>query len=405
MNETANTNEPATMSSGASSVEETEDGGRRIEADEWRERMVSAVAAAMERKVPPRELRVLWQVLEWSFGLGRETTMPFTVRDLAVRTGMTPAGSSRALNGLKEKHVIRKNADGGWQFTSESKFHPWMVPWRVDDEEERLAARRVDVAQGAASGGQSSVTSGQPGNGGTKNGDEKSKIGNWKARATQNKEQQTKDTMNMKDENADNHGMHETHGSGGGDGVFLPTDVANLAKPAPDAPLKSSPPSHKTLFNTINLLKREPVASLATTPEANPIDGNGTEAGMEKGSPIPEDPHSIDEETLIRRLKELLGQETMKKDGARLRLFIRGSVAAADCEDTAVAMRKAINETEAAVREGRIKKSVFGYLFTQAFYWAGQMGWRFDAATKTWVKGKQFNNWKRQKALLKSVAE
>lgn len=401
MSETVNANEPAPTNSGASPLTGT--GGVNRETYErlrWLERQMAAARAVMERKVPPRELRVLWQVLEWSFGLGRETTRPFIVCDMAARTGMTTAGACRALNGLKEKRIIRKNADGSRQFTPESKFHQWMVPWRVDDEGEKLAAARVDTAQGVSIRSlrpeirdRKSTVGGQP-EGGTKNEDEKSKMGNWKAAKKQNGEQPMKGETNMKEQNADDHGTHETHGNGGkgGDGVFLPPDITNSANSAPDVPLKSSLPSPKTPFNTIyNSLKGESVASLATTPEASSIDGNGTEAGMEKGSPIPEDPMDASEDTLMRRLMGLLGKETMKKDGARLRLFIRGSLEAADCEDTAVAIRKAINETEAALREGRIKKSVFGYLFSQSFYWAGQMGWKFDAEIKRWVKCAPFN--------------
>ncbi|MFZ2642099.1 MAG: helix-turn-helix domain-containing protein [Verrucomicrobiia bacterium] len=364
---------------------------------------MAAVGAVMERRVTPRELRVLWQVLEWSFGLEREATQPFTVRDLAARTGMTPAGASRALNGLKVKHILRKNADGSWQFAPESSFHIWLVPWRVDDEEKRLAARRVDEAQGVEFRDQRPEVGGQ--SGAEENGDQKSEIGDQKTAGTQNENHQTKDTMNMKDENASNQEMHESHGGGSGDGVFLPTDVTNSVKSVSDAPLKSSPPSAMTPFNTIhNLLKGEPVVSLATQPEAERIEGNGTEAGMEKGSPIPEDPSAFDEKTLIRRLEGLLDKETMKKKGGRLRMFVRGSLDAGDCVDTAVAMRDAINEAEAAQREGRIKKSVFGYLWTKAFEFAALKGWRFDAATKSWVKGKPFNSWKLRKALLKSLA-
>lgn len=108
----------------------------------------------------------------------------------------------------------------------------------------------------------------------------------------------------------------------------------------------------------------------------------------------------------MRRLVGLLGKdgpEGMNKKGGFCRLFIRGSLDADNSPDTAVAMRNAINEAEAAVREGRIKKSVFGYLWTKAFEFAALKGWRFDAATKAWVKGKPFNLWKRRKALLKSA--
>lgn len=414
MSETDNTGALTPTNIGASSVEKMKDGGPRTEdggrvnretpaSQRWLERQMAAARAVMERRVPLRELRVLWQVLEWSFGLEREATQPFTVRDLAARTGMTPAGASRALNGLKVKHILRKNADGSWQFAPESSFHIWLVPWRVDDEEKRLAARQVDEAQGVEFKDQRPEVGGQ--SGAEENGDQKSEIGDQKTAGTQNEEQQTKDTMNMKDKNANNQEMHEPHGGGSGDGVFLPTDVANSAREVSGDPLKSSPPSTMTPFNTIhNVLKGEPVVSSATQSESAQVEGNGRKAGMEKGSPIPEDPSAFDEETLIRRLLVLLGKETMKKEGGRLRMFVRGSLEAGDCVDTAVAMRDAINETEAAQREGRIKKSVFGYLWTKAFEFAALKGWRFDAATKTWAKGRPFNSWKLRKALLKSLA-
>jgi DNA-binding transcriptional ArsR family regulator len=402
MSEAVNPSEPVPMNSeapplaGIGGVNHETHGTH--ERAEWRERAAAAMAALMERKVTPRELRVLWQVLEWSFGLQREATRPFTGRDMVARTGLTPPGVSRALKGLKEKHIIRKSADGGWQFTPESKFRVWLVPWRVD-EEKRMATRRVDEAQGVEIRDQRPEVRGQPENGGTGDENQEPEIGDWKTAKKQNGEQPTKRGTNMKEQDADDHGTHETHGaqgSNGDDGVFLPPDVANLTTPATDAPLKSFPPSSKTPFNTIhNLLKgEEPVVSLATELEAKPVEGNGTEAGMEMGSVIPEDPMDASEDTLMRRLMGLLGEETMKKKGGSLRLFIRGSVEAADCPDTAVAMRKAINDTEAAQREGRIKKSVFGYLYRQAFYWAGQMGWKFDAAKKEWTKGEKFNNWK-----------
>ncbi|MBI5820316.1 MAG: hypothetical protein HZA88_15215 [Verrucomicrobia bacterium] len=412
MSETASTSAPILTDIGASSVEKTEDRGPGTEdrgrvncetpaSQRWRERQMAAVGAAMERKVTPRELRVLWQVLAWSFDLQRETTKPFTVRDMAARTGMTPAGASRAMNGLKGKHIIRKSAGGGWQFTPESKAHTWLVPWRVDDEEKWLAARRVDEAQGVEFRDQRPEVGGQS---------EAEKKDNQKTAGTQNEEQQTKDETSMKEQNADDHGIHETHESGknGDDGVFLPPDVAYSAKPASDAPLKSSPPSAMTPFNTIhNLLKGEPVVSSATQPEAEQIEGNGTEAGMEKGSPIPEDPSAYDEGTLIRRLVALLGkggEEGMDAKGGSCRLFIRGSRDAADSPDTAVAMRDAINETLCAQREGRIKKSVFGYCWTKAFEFAGLKGWKLETATKSWVKCKPFNTWKRRQAQSKSKA-
>lgn len=106
----------------------------------------------------------------------------------------------------------------------------------------------------------------------------------------------------------------------------------------------------------------------------------------------------------MRRLKNLLGKETVaSKRGCTLRLFIRESRDAVDSEDTAVAMKKAIIEAVAAQLEGRIKRSVYGYLVGQAFYWARQLGWRFDAANKCWVKGKSFSMWEVLQSLKKSI--
>ena len=141
-------------------------------------------------------------------------------------------------------------------------------------------------------------------------------------------------------------------------------------------------------------------------PESDEIEGNGAEAGMEKGAGIPEDPHSTDEQVLMRRLMELLGKDGptgMVLKGCSLRLFIRGSKDAADSPDTAIAMREAINETLCARREGRIKKSVFGFLYTRAFELAAAKGWKLDSATMKWVKGKPFNMWERRQQMKNSM--
>lgn len=367
--------------------------------DELKGLVMPCYDAATKRDLTETELRIVWLVLRCSFGNGRQETGRLTLADLATCLGISKGKASEAMKKLRGKRMVQPSTSGdGWQFMPESNHecgHKWMVFDRLVDLSKRLLANRVEAAQRRVAGEMALPGMEEPdlaamlGAGAVESaaGSLASQIGkngfpNWEAGHPGNGE--------------------GVCGTGGGARFFLPAGVPESGTSRGESLLKSFPPTSIEPIKTHNTLNRGSVPDSGTVGRENGLpDG---EAGMDKGDFQHEDAQSRDEKVLMRRLVELLGRDTMKgRTGASLRLFIRGSLDAGDSTATAEAMRKAINDTETAVREGTIKKSRLGYLRGWAFFYAGRLGWRFNAGSLSWEKCEPFSTWKQRQAMKRSV--
>lgn len=360
--------------------------------DQWREMMVSAMSAIMERKLSAPAVRAAWQVLAWSYGMERQETGRLTVRDLARRTGLTISRAHGALKELRACQIIAKNSDGdGWRYVPEVPgLHMWLATWRLVDPADRLLAKRMDAVQRRRVGEIDFWPEDTPSldkammeaEADRRGADLRSEIGN-KARSAEE--------------------VGETVGGGE---KYLSAGV-RVARTDPPEPASKSFSSPRSTERPLTLtLKGQSVLPKRTNPLPIGAPESGGEAFME-GDDLAADGISIEEDVLIARLGKLLGKDGdwgMKEKGSKWRLFIRGTKDALDDPASATAIRDAINETFERQRDPRKKpiRNLFGFVWSLAMSkcnWAG-----FLWTGSQWERCKSFNKWEHDNAAGKKPA-
>ncbi|MFZ2639722.1 MAG: hypothetical protein WA117_01955 [Verrucomicrobiia bacterium] len=326
--------------------------------EQWLEMMVMGMNAVTYRDLKEAELRTVWLVLWESYRAGRMATAKMTERMVAAQTGIGVRAAHYALTHLRRMGIIQPNTDGdGWQFMPAAGLRDWLCPLRSEDGSKQRPAGGHCAAQRAP---------------------------------CDQRDTRPEDTVSLDKANA---GVAVGYAS---DPLFLPSGASKLEASSPCRPSKSSSPPqpHMAPLQTINA-KGDPASKLEANPESGPVEDNGTEAGMKK-EPDVNDGWATDRATLIKRLEHhtgLDGSEGMKKWGPGWSNRI------AVCP---TAVRDAINDTNTAEREGKIKTTWFRYCWARACELAGWQGWVYDKSSKKWVQmGKKVNIYEHRNAARK----